>query len=367
VLIIFVFLSGGTMINSAQLSVTELKDISFRKSKINKMEIFLKIEDDVHHEIIDLNEPNKLAIEFSPIQTISVEPWYEIQDTDLLSVRVEKVQPEGARVILDFAERMPDYEIIPVEAGLIIVLSFEESFNMEYESKKIELPKETPAKIEEKVKKVVLEETPVRKKDPNYFLLVKAGIGKLRVPDIHAEFSFPLYGETAVLTEHYRLNQTFISEIVLGRRFTMNNINFKVNVGFSLWKVKNDGNFQISVPHPFVSNSIRTVDFAENNSHFLSSFHLAPGVKITTFEDLDFSDKSPFTSSDITITSKTFIEENFSSLWWGVTASIEYRVASPLSLLLETNYIKFSPKSTNLDQTIFLSRYQVFLGLQIYF
>ena len=86
------------MINSAQLSDTELKDISFRKLKINRMEIFLKIEDDVHYEIIDLNEPKRLAIEFSPIQTISVEPWYEIQDTDLLSVRVEKVQPDSAGI-----------------------------------------------------------------------------------------------------------------------------------------------------------------------------------------------------------------------------------------------------------------------------
>lgn len=375
------------MIYSAQQSVTEIKEVSFQKTKTNKIVIFLKIEGAFQYKIIELNVPKKLAIEFSPIQKISIEPWFDIQDTQLSSVRVEKVQAEVARVVLDFAERIPVFKIIPVDAGFKIELIFEETFTMEQEPKKIEPIKEKPAIIEEKIQKEALKEIPSRKAEPNYYILVKSGFGKLIDPDIHAQSSFQLYGETGTLAEHYRLDQSLIYGLILGKCFTINNINFKGSLGFSMWSFKNDGIFQYTLPHPFITNSLRSLTFTENNSGSHNALYISPqvsvikknevqiwtgpiigyaGGKITTFEDIDFSEKYPFTSSDISVTSKSFIEEKFSSLYWGITASVEYRFAPPLSLLFEVNYIKFSPNSTNLNQKFNLSRYQMFLGLQIY-
>ena len=371
------------MIYSSQQSVTELKEISYQKTKINEIEIFLKIDGAVQYEIIDLDVSKKLAIEFSPIQKISVEPRLEIQDTQLLSVRVEKVQLEVARVVLDFSERIPFFKIIPVDAGFKIELFFEKAIEME------EKPtKEKPAKIEEKVQEEVLKEIPSGKANPNYYLLVKNGFGWIIKPDIDVRTSFQLYGEIGTLTEHYMLDQSFVFDAVFGRYFTIKNIKFKGSLGVSIWSFKNDGNFQFSLPHPFISNSMRSLTFTENNSGSHSALYFSPQVsfiksnkfqiwigpiigysegKFKNFEDIDFSDNFPFTSSDISITSKSFAEEKFLSWWWGISSNIEYRFFRSLSLILEMNYIDFSANSGNLNQKIDLSRFQLFLGLQYNF
>lgn len=385
--ILIIFLSAGTMIYSAQQSVTEIKEISYQKTKIDKIEIFLRIQGSVQHKIIDLDVPKQFAIEFSPIQNILIEPLLEIQDTQLLSIRVEKVQPEVARVVLDFAERFYSCKIIPVDLGFIIEFLFEEAAEIEQKPKKIKPAEAKPVKIEEKVQEVVSKEIPSRKADPNYYILVKTGFGKIIEPDIHAQDSFQLYGETGSLTEHYRLNSGFIVNVILGRYFTIKNVKFKGSLGFSSWSFKNDGNFQFSLPHPFISDSPRSLIFTENNSGSHRAIYVSPQVSVIkknnfqiwagpiigyakgnvqTLEDIGFSDNFPFTSSDISITSTSF-EEKFSSLWWGISASVEYRFIRSLSLLLDINYIKLSPNSTNLNQKINLSRYQFFLGLQYKF
>lgn len=386
VFILFIFLSTGTMIYSAQQSVTEIKEISFQKTRINKIEIFLKIDGAVRYEIMDLNVPKKLAIEFSPIQKISVEPWFEIQDTHLLNVRVEEVQLGVARVVLDFVERMPDFKIVPIDAGYKIELLFEETLKMVKMPNKIEPTQASLVKKEEKVQEDSSKEIPPSKAEPNYYVLVKNGFGRMREPDIHIQSSFQLYGESGSHDEHYRLDgPNYIFDLIIGRFFTIKNHKFKGSLGFSTWSFKNDGNFQFSLPHPFISNSLRSLAFTESNSGSYNTIYVSPQVavfkkndfqiwtgpifgyaegKITSFEDIDFSDNFPFLSSDISITSKSFAEEKFLSWWWGISGSVEYRFFPSLSVLLELNYIRFSSDSGNLNQKINLSRYQLFLGLQ---
>lgn len=389
VFILLIFLSAGTMIYSTQQPVTEIKEISFQKTRINKIEISLKIEGAVKYEIIDVNEPNKLVIWFSPIKNVLVDSQLEIQDAQLLRVRVEKVKLEVAQVVLDFAERIPAFNIIPVETGFKIELLFEETQKKVQEPKKIEQTKTEPVIIEEKVQENASGEIPSRKKEPNYYIFVKNGIGRFLQPDIHVNNSFQLYGESGSLAEHYRLdNPNYIFDVIIGRVFTIKNIKFRGSLGFSTWSFKNDGNFQFSLPHPFISNSNRSLSFAENNSGSHNTIYVSPQMlvikindfqiwagpiigyaegKITSFSDIDFSDNFPFTSSDISITSKSFVEEKFLSWWWGISGSVEYRFFPSLSLLLELNYINFSPDSGNLNQKINLSRYQLFLGLQLFF
>jgi len=361
VFILFLFLSAGTMIYSSQQSVTELKEISFQKTKINKIEIILKIESAVQYEIVDLNVPTKLAIDFSPIQNISVEPWFEIQESELLSVKVEKIQLDIARVVLDFVERMPVYEIIQVEGGYKIELLFEETMKMVQVPKKTEATEEEPGEIEEKVQVPKKIETPEikpaeiekkepvqkkietpkekkpgeieekdqeeissRKKEPSYYVLLKNGFGNFVHSDFHVTDSFSLYGETGSISEDYRLDDPkYIFDLIFGKRFTLKNVKFKGSLGISLWSFNSKGNFQFSLPHPFIPNSNRSLTFTENSRNSYNAFYVSLQVsaikldkfqiwtgpiigyartKITSLEEMSFSETYPFSISDLSIT-----------------------------------------------------------------
>jgi len=173
-----------------------------------------------------------------------------------------------------------------------------------------------------------------------------------------------------------------------GTYFNLFNKVIKTGIGFTYWSIGNDGDFLISLPHPFISNSPREVSFNEKFKNKLYNFYLyglfsiferhgfkiwgGPVLgysngKITTLEDLTVEEKAPFTSSDISITSKSYIEDKISSVWSGVIFNIEYPINENFSITMDTKFIYLNPKVNNLGKRANYLQLQTIIGIQYNF
>jgi len=373
-------------------SPTELKEILYQIVEADKIEFIIEVEGEFHYEIFGLSTPTRLAIDLSPIQKISVGPYVDIGIIGVLRIRVGEFQPQVARVVFDLGKRIPNYSIIPIERGVKVVFWFEEVIRKEEEKPlEVEEVEIEPEKIPEEIPEVITEE--IIPKIPkilehNYFIQGKFGLGLPFKPTVEAQSSFTLYGEQGNLNETYKLKTNLIFDLNVGKFFIIKDIIVKGNLSLSYLSFKNEGNFQVSLPHPIIPNSPRDYTFGDSLKGSLFNISVSPLFsilekrkfeiwvgpiigfsfgKLNILEDIDLEEKSPFTSSDITVTAKAYHEEKISSLLAGVLGNFEYHLSRNLSLVLDAKFFYLSPKSKTLDTRINFSQLQFALGLQYYF
>jgi hypothetical protein len=164
----------------------------------------------------------------------------------------------------------------------------------------------------------------------------------------------------------------------------------KAGIGFTSWKLAPEGVFTASIPHPFQSNANRTVTFGETTalaSNVLSfyGYALFPFVdtekfsiffgpligyatgKFLSLEDWDITEKSPFTSADVTVSNTTYFEDTISELVFGASLSLELNLGKSFALVLDTKMLYLNPKLTNLGKRVNLFHLQPALGVQLSF
>jgi hypothetical protein len=248
-----------------------------------------------------------------------------------------------------------------------------------------------PERIPEEVPEVVTEEiVPIvpRILEHNYFIQGKSGAGFPITPSFEAQSSFTLYGEEGSLNETYKLKTNLVFDFNIGRFFWIKRSLFKANLSFSYLSFKNDGSFQMILPHPVIPDNPRDYTFGDSLKGNVFNICVSPLFsilekrkfeiwvgpiigysfgKLNVLEDIDLEEQSPFTSTDITVTEKAYLEENISSLLVGAVVNLEYKVARNFALVLDTKFFYLSPKSKTLDTKIDLSQLQFAVGFLFYF
>jgi hypothetical protein len=182
------------------------------------------------------------------------------------------------------------------------------------------------------------------------------------------------------------LKTTWNADLVIGKYVTDS---IRVGVGVSFQALNETTAIEASIPHPFLVNTPRTVTFpSEELNHSLMNiyaFGLFTLVKTDKFEaalgpmlgyakadyeslqDFSFEDNSPFASTDIVITDKTFIKESVSGLSAGAWLALQYQVSPSLALGLDARLVYFNGKVPNLGKRANLSTLNLLLGVQYNF
>lgn len=372
-------------------SVPELKEINFQVVDADRIEFIVEVEGEFHYEIFGLSGPSRIAIDLFPIQKISVGPYVDIGVVGVMRIRVGLFQPEVARIVFDLGERTPNHKVTSIEGGIKVSFWFEELIPKEEKPLEVKEVGIRPERIPKEVPRVVVVEIVPkvpRILDHYYSVQGKMGIGFPINPSFENQSSFSLYGEQASLNESYKLKTNLLFDLNFGRFFWIKDSLFKANLSLSYLSFKNDGSFQMALPHPVIADSPRDYVFEDNlkgsvfNISFSPLFSIMEKKKfeiwvgpiigfsfgeLSILEDIGLEERSPFTSADINVTAKTFLEEKISSLLFGAAGNFEYKIARKFSLLLDTKFFYLSPKSKTLDMRINLSQLQVSLGLLFYF
>jgi len=361
-------------------AVSEIKEITYQKVD-DQLQVFIKIEGPFTFETLEISAPQRLVLDFHSVSKISAAPLLEVNDLGLTTIRAGQYQPEVARVVFDLNEKTPAHSLTQVENGLKVVFWMEPA---------------QPEQPQEPVKPVVVKEQPVKqvKTEPvpattegkkGFFGRLAGGLAVYGVPETSAGKTFPVYGETLSLTEAYTLENTFKADLALGYYLT-NSI--RVGAGGSTQSLKTTSAIEASIPHPFPANPPRTVTFdpreysaSVTNIYVFGLFSLVKmdkfevsagpmvgyaSAKYETLQDFDFQDKSPFQSTNITITPK-YTEESVSSLNLGVWLALQYRVSGNLYLGLDARLVYFDVKILNIGKRANLSTIDLLLGLQYNF
>lgn len=394
-IIVLIFISGMlTAFPQEEITaetLTELREINFQIVEADKIEFTIEVEGEFHYEIFGLRAPSRLVIDLFPIQKISVGPYVDIGIIGVMRIRVGEFQPQVARVVFDLGERIPNYQVTSIEGGIKMVFWFEEIVPKEEKPPEIEEVEEEPEEIPEEVPEVVIKEFIPRVPrilEHNYFLQAKTGIGIPVNPSFETQSSFTLYGEQGSLNENYKLKTNLLFDLNIGRFFQIKNIIMKANLSLSYLSFKNDGSFQVNLPHPIIPENPRDYTFGDSLKGNVFNISVSPLLsilekrkfeiwvgpiigfsfgKLNILEDFDLEEQSPFTSTDITVTAKAHLEENISSMVFGGVGNFEYKIARNFSLVLDTKFFHLSPKSKTLDTRISLSQLQFAVGLLFYF
>lgn len=393
--VLFTSANGLTAFAEPQGS-SDLKEISFQKTE-SELEVLIKVEGDFTYETFELFSPPRLVIDFTPVPNISAEPFLMVEDFGVVNIRAGQFQPQVARVVFDLGERAAAHKISKVPEGIKVTFWFEEVEMRIVPAKEevVEEPKveEKPKPKEELVLKPVTkppEEVPAEVKPgrSNFFISGKVGMLFFLKPETLVRKDFLLYGETGSFEETYKLKSTPSIDFNIGKYFQVKNVNIKGGLGFNYWKLNSNGSFEGSLPHPFTPNSPRTITFEESlaktmiNVYVYELFSLVSREKFqfwagpvigfakgtySSLDDISFDEQSPFGSSDITITSKTFIDDSFSTIWTGLSLTFEYLVNPNLSVVFDGRLNYIDPKILNLGKRANLTQVQALLGLQYNF
>ena len=137
----------------------ELKTISLNRLE-NKLEVQIELDKLFNYESFTLLNPNRLVIDLLQVEKFSSNPYIEVNDLGIKSIRTAKNRPDVTRVVFDLAEKLPSYTIKEDEKGLTITFWFEEEVLVEEKLPEIE---EEPVTVEKKEEVVEEKEKPVER------------------------------------------------------------------------------------------------------------------------------------------------------------------------------------------------------------
>jgi hypothetical protein len=369
---------------SAQNAGT-LRDVTF--SQVDGKTVFLiKVEGGFTYETSLLTMPRRLVVDLTPVEKIIAPPYLQVNASGVVSVRTGQFKPQTARVVFDLNDEDFTQSISASEGSLIVSFRAGE--------KPFVRPVEKPAPVREipreEISRTVDQSTPADVKRLGYFVHAAVGTGLFLKPDLAAHREFVLYGETGYVDEAYKLKNGLAYEISLGRFFRLGGSRLKAGVGFTSWTLPVDATFTMSLPHPFLTNSPRTVNFSDNSglkknevsfygfalfplvdtdsfSVFLGPFLGYASGKILTLSDWEITEKMPFSASDVSVTNPVYFEDKISGLLFGASLSLELNLGQSLALVLDTKLNYLNPILTNLGKRANLLNLQPTLGIQFTF
>ncbi len=169
-----------------------LKSISYQR--LDKgLEATILLEGPFVFQTFTLTNPNRLAIDFSPVERIEAELYYEVNVMGLTSLRTGEFAPQIVRVVFDFTDQMLAYEIKKIEGGIVVRLSAE--------APKPPVPvmdeKKIEAEVQRRLAQAIRREIPPKE---NFFnTMIGLTVGSYKIPDarfaeIYQDESAPLYG-----------------------------------------------------------------------------------------------------------------------------------------------------------------------------
>ncbi len=223
--------------------------------------------------------------------------------------------------------------------------------------------------------------------EKKFFIQGGLGIG-LYPGSAETTITFPAYGEIGSLRETYGFKGGFSGNLSVGKYFQLGQAKVKAGVCFSLSSMKTKDEFQATVPHPFLSDSPRTMNFNEKRSCSLFSayaFGLYPLISGETFrlylgpalgiakakfhalEDFELEDKAPYAASDLSVTSTSFAAETLSGLTFGALINAEYSISPSMAIVFDGGIHSFGPHSKKLDVTVKYLRVQTMIGVLMKF
>jgi hypothetical protein len=169
-----------------------LKSISYQK--LDKgLEATILLEGSFIFQTMTLTNPNRLAIDFSPVERIEADLYYEVNAMGVTSLRTGEFAPQIVRVVFDFSDQILVYEIKKIEGGIVVRLSTEEP--------KVPVAVTDEQKIAAEVKRRLAEA--VRKEAPPkenfYNTMIGLTVGSYKIPDarfaeIYKDETSPIYG-----------------------------------------------------------------------------------------------------------------------------------------------------------------------------
>ena len=361
-------------------ATANLTEIALQKDGA-RLSVLLKVEGTYAVEATFMPAPPRLVVDLTPMTQIQVQPYTQIDDIGVLDIRTGQYTPETARIVFDLSLNVPAYNIVQNAEGLKI------SFWYEGEVPPLEAPvrKEEVKPVKEPEPSAETGREPSVSGRSNYFVSARAGLSLFLSSDLTVQKEFDLYGETGTMDEAYSFKTAPSYEIQFGKYFGRT----KIGIGVTSWSIKEPGIFTMAIPHPFLTDSFRTVTFeapdlkypAWNVSAFalfsileMEKIGLSGGPmigltkgKMRSLNNFNFAEKSPFTAADVTISDAVYIEEDFSEFLFGGLFSLEYRIHPRWTALLDFRIIYVNPKNVALNQRAYLLHFQPVLGIQYNF
>jgi hypothetical protein len=363
-----------------------LRDVTF--SQVEGKTVFLiKVDGEFTYESSLLTMPRRLVIDLTPVEKIAAAPYLQVNASSVISVRTGQFKPQTVRVVFDLNDQDTAQSVSASEGGLIV------SFRLESDKPAAREP-ERPAPVREipreEIRKQVSEPVAAGDEHLGYFVRAGAGLGLFLKPNLTARREFSLYSETGAVDETYKLTSATVFEVSLGRYFRLGGSRLKAGVGFTYSTLPVEGSFILTLPHPFLANTPRTVSFAETSglkksdmsfygfalfpiidkesfSVFLGPFLGYATGKFLTLSDWDISEKSPFGSADVTVSNPVYFQDTISELLIGAELSLELNLGRSFALVLDTKLNYLNPKVTNLGKRANLLNIQPTLGIQFSF
>jgi hypothetical protein len=119
---ILALFASATAVPAAAQAANSLKAVSFQKTD-KGIDVMVRVEGEFLSQVQGLSNPTRIAIDLSPLSRIEAQPYIEVGQAGLISIRTGQYSPLIARVVLDFSGALPGYEIAKTETGLVIRIS----------------------------------------------------------------------------------------------------------------------------------------------------------------------------------------------------------------------------------------------------
>jgi hypothetical protein len=369
----------------AAQSVGTLKDITITQEN-GKTAVLIRVDGQFTYETSSLAMPRRLVVDLTPVDKIVAPPYLQVNSAGIVSVRTGQFKAQTARVVFDLAEQNPEQAIVATGEGIKLTFWLAGEAPAVKEPERTQPVREIP---QEEVKKAIGEPAGDQSR-LNFFFRAGAGLTVFLKPNLTTVNSSPLYGETETVTGTYSLKNGIVFDGGFGKYFSLGSSRMKAGIGFSYWKLPAEGSFVWSLPHPLEFNQPRTVTVTETSAlktqmmsfyayalfSFIDtdSFSLFFGPlagytsgKYLTLSDWNVSEKSPFTSADVTISNLTYAEDTVGELLFGASLNMELSLGNSLALVLDTKILYLNPKVANLGKRVNLFHVQPTLGIQFSF
>jgi outer membrane protein W len=147
-----VLLFIGGFLGANQETNTELVNISFKKTD-QQMEVTVETKGDVSYESFSLLNPNRLVIDFFGIEQVSSPALLDVNQMNITSIRSALNRPGVGRVVFNFTEDFPSYEIKDSENAIVILFWTEALERREIKTEQVEKPPQKVEEVFEPVKK----------------------------------------------------------------------------------------------------------------------------------------------------------------------------------------------------------------------
>lgn len=159
-LVILLLICVSSLLVAQPVQNNDLKNIDIQTLE-NQINVLVEYTGDISYESFSLVNPNRLVLDFFNITQMLTPPIIEINEIGITSVRSALNRPGVARVVFNFTDEAPEYEMKKTEKGLMISFWKEkipEEKEPEMTEEMVEKPEETPKKAVEK---------PIEEKQPD--------------------------------------------------------------------------------------------------------------------------------------------------------------------------------------------------------